>query len=148
MRVGTRREPALVLIFILLTCGLYYLYFIYKVSEEAQNYLGEPDTSPGLEVFLSVITFGLYNIYWDYKIGKKAARMAQIAGLPPTDNAFLYLALDLVGVGGFASLGLLNPMIQQDSLNQIWQASMTTLPPSPFSNPSERTPRQPRPPQQ
>jgi len=37
MRLGTTRNPALTLILILLTCGLYYLYFIYIVSEETQE---------------------------------------------------------------------------------------------------------------
>jgi hypothetical protein len=35
----------------------------------------------------------------------------------------LYLVLDLVGVGGFASLGLLNPVLQQESLNRVWRAA-------------------------
>ena len=40
MRLGTRREPALVLVLILLTCGIYYLYFIYKSSEEMGEFFG------------------------------------------------------------------------------------------------------------
>lgn len=155
MRIGDRRDPALVLVFILLTCGIYYLYFIYKVSEETQEYLGEPDTAPLMDVLLSVLTCGLWNIYWDYKTGKKIARMCEAAGLPVTDNAVLYLILDLLGVGGFASVGIINPLLQQDSLNRIWQAAMTPhsfspppvpgIWPPPPSGPTP-TPRQPRPP--
>ena len=40
MRLGTRRDPVVVLIFILLTCGIYYLYFIYAVSKETQDFEG------------------------------------------------------------------------------------------------------------
>ncbi len=155
MRIGERRDPALVLVFILLTCGIYYLYFIYKVSEETQDYLGEPDTSPLVDVLLCVLTCGLWNIYWDYKTGKKIARMYEMAGLPVTDNAALYLILDLIGVGGFASVGIVNSLLQQDSLNRFWQAAMTSAPsypspapgvwPPPPSDPTP-TPRQPRPP--
>lgn len=155
MRIGERRDPALVLVFILLTCGIYYLYFIYKVSEETQEYLGEPDTAPIVDMLLCFLTCGLWNIYWDYKTGKKIARMDERAGLPVTDNAVLYLILDLLGVGGFASVGIINAVLQQDSLNRIWDAAMTggpSYPPSspniwppPPSNPTP-TPRQPRPP--
>ena len=57
---------------------------------------------------------------------------------------------DLLGFGGFASLGLANPVLQQDTLNRIWQAAMTApdLPPPPGPNPGPPppTPRQPRPP--
>ena len=149
MRLGTPRNPGLTLVLILLTCGIYYLYFIYVVSEETQEFLGERDTSPALEVLLSVLTCGIYNIYWDYKMGKRVAEMSGRVGLPPTDNAVLYLILDLVGVGGFGSLGLINPILQQDSLNRVWKAAMTGPPdpgawPPPPAGPS--TPRQPRPP--
>ncbi len=160
MRLGTRREPALVLLFIFLTCGLYYLYFIYKASQETDDFLGTSEISPGMEVVLSVVTCGLYNLYWDYKIGKRVAEMCPLVGLPVTDNAVLYLVLDFLGAGGFASVGLLNPLIQQDSLNRIWQAAMSGPPPVPGSSdpnvwppapqsydPTQRTPRQPRPPQ-
>ena len=150
MRLGTPRDPALTLVLILLTCGIYYLYFIYVVSEETQEFSGERDVVPGLEVLLSIITCGLYNIYWDYKIGKRVAEMCGQVGLPITDNAVIYLVLDLVGFGGFGSLGLVNPVLQQDSLNRIWKAAMTGPPPDadawpPPPNPTP-TPRQPRPP--
>ncbi len=123
MRLGTPRSPGLTLLLILLTCGIYYLYFIYVVSQETQDFLEEADTSPGLEVLLCVLTCGIYNIYWDYKMGKRIAEMCVRVGLPPTDNAVLYLVLDLVGAGGFASLGLLNPLLQQESLNRVWKAA-------------------------
>ena len=150
MRLGTRRDPALIFVLILLTCGIYYLYFIYKASQELDEFLGEADYSPGTEVALSVVTCGLWNIYWDYRTGKRIARMNAQVGLPPSDNSLLYLVLDLLGVGGFASVGIINPLLQQDGLNRVWQAAMTgptesgdSWPPPPQSP----TPRQPRPPQ-
>ena len=155
MQRGTPRDPALTLVLILLTCGLYYLYFIYKVSQETQDFLEEPEISPGVEVLLSLLTCGLWNIYWDYRMGKRIARISVEAGLPPTDNAVLYLILDLLGVGGFLSLGLLNPVLQQDSLNRVWRTGENgppldpppgSWPPPPPSGGSLRTPRQPRPP--
>ena len=91
MRLGTPRDPALTLVLILLTCGIYYLYFIYVVSRETQEFLGEPETSPGVEVLLSLLTCGLWNVYWDYRMGKRVAEMCGRVGLPVTDNAVLYL---------------------------------------------------------
>ncbi len=151
MRLGTRRDPALTLVWILLTCGIYYMYFIYKVSQETREFLGDSDFTPGLEVLLSLVTCGLWNVYWDYRMGKQMARMCAEVGLPVTDNAVLYLVLDLLGVGGFASAGLINPVLQQDTLNRIWQAAMTGPPPAKrdgaeWPPPPTPTPRQPRPP--
>lgn len=59
MRLETPRDPALTLVLILLTCGIYYLYFIYIVSEETQEFTGDRDFSPGMEIFLSIITCGI-----------------------------------------------------------------------------------------
>lgn len=153
MRLGTRRDPALTLLLIFVTCGLYYLYFIYKATEETQEFLGAEDTPPALAVVLHIVTCGIYNIYWDYQIGKRTAEMCARVGLPVTDNSVLYLVLDLLGVGGFASVGLINPLIQQDLLNKIWEAGASLPPSSPSlagqwpPPPSTPTPRQPRPPQ-
>lgn len=151
MRLGTRRDPALTLLLIFLTCGIYYLYFIYKATEEVQEFLGISDTPPALAVVLHIVTCGIYNIYWDYQIGKRTAEMCARVGLPATDNSVLYLVLDLLGVGGFASVGLINPLIQQDLLNRVWEAAAQP-PPSGSSQPGQwppapSTPRQPRPPQ-
>jgi len=114
---GERRDPALVLVFTLLTCGIYYWFWLYRVSEETQRYLNEPDTSPAIEVLLCFVTCGLYIFYWDYKQAQKIARMLQSVGLPPTDNGVLYLVLNLIG------LGFINAMIEQGHLNDVWLRS-------------------------
>lgn len=111
---GKHREPGIVLLLTLVTCGIYYLYWIYRVSGEMMAYLEERDTDPALEVVLSIITCYLYTIYWDYKTGRKIARMQEIAGLPVTDNSLLYLVLNLLG------LGFLPHVMEQGHLNEIW----------------------------
>jgi hypothetical protein len=119
VRIGNRRDPAAVLLLSIITCGIYYLYFIYKVTEEIADYQGKRDRSPGMEVLLTVITFGIWNIYWDYRVGKSIVDMSEAVGLQIADNAILFLILDLVGVG------VTNGLIEQDSLNRIWDAART-----------------------
>jgi hypothetical protein len=113
--LGERREPILVLLLSLITCGIYYFYFIYIVSAETKNYLQDDnDSSPSAEVLYSILTCWFYTIYWDYKMGRKIAMMQQRAGVFVTDNSVLYLVLNIVG------LGVLPSMIQQGHLNEIW----------------------------
>ena len=126
MRIGTRREPGLVLLFSLLTCGIYYYWWVYAVSAEIQDFLGEYDTPPWLELVLAALTCGLYLFYWDWKIAEKIARMQQQVGLPVTNNAVLYLVLNLLGAGPVYGLGLLVPLIQQMHLNDVWNAARRT----------------------
>jgi hypothetical protein len=124
-KLGTRREPGLVLLFGILTLGIYYLWWIHEVSRETQEYLGEPDTSPALEVVLAVVTCNIYTIYWDWKMGQKIYRMQQVAGVPnPADNSILYLILNFVG------LGIINSMIEQGHLNDIWSNTERKNPPT------------------
>lgn len=151
MRVGSRRDPALTLVFILITCHFYYYFFIYRVSRETQEFLGIQEISPGVEVLLSLLTCGLWVIYWDYRIGRRIQEMSIRAGLPEIDNTGLYIVLDLLGFGGIASAGIVNPVIQQDALNRIWDAARgirnPTEPPNqwpPYPGYGTPTPRQPR----
>jgi hypothetical protein len=116
MYKGTPRSPILVLVLCLLTCGLYYLYFMYVVTDEVNRYTGRNDQNPIADVFLTIITCGIWDLYWDYKMGKRMAEMTAMAGLPVTDNAVLYLILDLVGIGIF------NVVMQQETLNRVWNA--------------------------
>ena len=120
-RPGERREPGLVLLLGILTCHLYYLYWIHQTSRELLEFDGMPDTSPGMEVLLSILTCGLYTIFWDFKTAQKIARIQAKVGLPPTDNSLLYLALNLV------ALGLIPSMVMQWGLNDIWQAAHRNL---------------------
>ena len=123
MRIGERREPGLVLLFSILTCGIYYYWWVYKVSAEVQEFLGEPDTPPIIELVLAALTCGLYLFYWDWKIAEKIDRMRGQVGLAPTNSALLYLVLNILGAGPVYGLGLLVPMIEQGHLNEVWNAA-------------------------
>lgn len=63
-----------------ITCGIYGLYFFYKLVED-QNYMlaGDGEDSPNyiIVMLLSVITCGIYEIYWVYKQGNRLSRAGQ-----------------------------------------------------------------------
>ena len=108
----SKREPVLVLVFSIITCGIYYLYWIYKVSEELGTYL-QNDNNPILELILCFFC-APYTIYWSYKTGQQIFVAQDRAGLPrPQDNAIVYLILCLFGLGPIAAL------IIQSTLNEI-----------------------------
>lgn len=114
--LGERVEPALVLLLSFVTCGIYYLCFIYKTTKETLAYTGEQDLEPWLDVLLTVVTCGLWSVYWDYKIGQRIVRMQRLAGVRETDNSVLYLVLNLLG------FGMINSLMEQGHLNEIWAA--------------------------
>ncbi len=58
---GKKRSVVGVLIFSIITLGIYYFYWIYATSKETQQYLEKKTISPGLELLLCIITCGLYS---------------------------------------------------------------------------------------
>lgn len=110
---GKQRSPVEVIVFSILTCGIYYLYWIYKFSEEMKFYLEDNSASPGVDLLLSIFCFP-YQYYWFYKQAKNIAAAQTKVGLAPEDNAVLYLVLAIF------SLGIVNIAIMQSSVNKVW----------------------------
>ncbi|WP_425447569.1 DUF4234 domain-containing protein [Dethiothermospora halolimnae] len=108
-----QRSVASVIIFTVITCGIYGLYWIYVTSRDLKDYLGDPEINPGLDLFLCIICFP-YTIYWAYKIGKLIVRAQRTSGIMEEDNSILYLLLSIFG------LQIVAFAIMQSNLNKIW----------------------------
>lgn len=109
-----KRSPALVIILSIVTCGIYYWYWIYCVSNEIKVFLDDPDINPGLEVLLSIVTCGIYTFYWYYKMNQKMVIMGQRADMLVTDNSVVCIILAVLG------LSIVSMAIMQNQLNDIW----------------------------
>lgn len=93
-----KRSIAEVIILSLVTCGIYFIYWIYAFSNDIKIYLDDETINPGLEVVLSVVTCGIYTIFWMYKFGKLISTCQEKAGTQIEDNAVLYLVLAVLGL--------------------------------------------------
>ena len=113
MKKGEIRNPILVLIFSFITCGIYYMYWVYATSNEVNEGLNEREFNPALEVFLNIICFP-YGVYWFYKLGKAQAKLQQRAGISSTDDSVLYLILSICG------LYVVSALIYQSKINEVW----------------------------
>ena len=110
----TYRSPASVIVFTIITCGIYGLYWIYSFSSEMKSLLKKDEISPGLDVLLSIVCFP-YIIYWAYHYGE-LLKQAQInAGITSeNDMPILFLVLALFGVF------IVDMAIMQSKLNDIY----------------------------
>ena len=97
--------------------GLYFYYWVYCMSKETKEFLGDDSINPGMEVVLCLITCGIYTIYWYYKYGKLQLDMGSRAGLPDAGNSILYLVLAILG------LSIISMAIMQNQQNVIWDNS-------------------------
>lgn len=103
------RNIALCVIFSLITCGIYGIYWMIKINDEVNILSGEPDATSGVIVFLlTLVTCGIYGLYWMYKMGERCDRIKRIQG----NSNILYLILSLVG---FSIIGY---CLIQDTINK------------------------------
>ena len=101
MKKGTIRPIPLMLMLNIVTCGWYYIYWVYKTSSEIkyfmeseEKYSMKGDLNPALEILLGLVTCGLYFKYWYYKYGKIVyKKMPLKVGLNNTEDKTLVLVL-------------------------------------------------------
>lgn len=103
------RSIALSIILSIVTCGIYMLYWQYKLNDEVNDMAEDPAAlGGGMVVILSIITFGIYNLYWFYKMGQKCDYIRQ----QDSYSSILYLVLGVFG------LGIVSFALIQDSINK------------------------------
>lgn len=115
------RNIAACVIFSIITCGIYGLYWIYKMTEEVNYITGHTeDTSPGLVIVLGIITCGIYYIYWAYKIGEKLKGYYGEKSSPQgEDLPILYLILMIANYIACGICAIVCYCLIQDNINKI-----------------------------
>ena len=109
-----RRDIAIAIIFTILTCGIYGIYWFVVLTDDAKT-VAEDDNFPsgGVAFLLTLITCGIYGIYWAFKMGELIKTAQEKNGLRVNDYSVLYLILQLLG------LGLIDYALMQNDLNLI-----------------------------
>ncbi len=114
---GTVRSPGLVVLFAIITCGIYIIYWYFKTLGELRDAGHSPTGNPPmLDFLIALITCGIYGIFVDYRISKTLVELQTARGLPINDTAVLVILLDIFG------LGVIGSAIQQSELNKIWSS--------------------------
>lgn len=110
------RNPAMVLILALITCGLYGLVWLWQAETEMKEELGLADQNPGLDVVLTILTFGIWFLVVIYRVSKQVAEAQQRVNVPPNDLSLVALIVSVLGFW-FVAITLL-----QVEMNKIWAA--------------------------
>ena len=88
------RNVVLCIIFSIITCGIYGLYWFATITDDLKAISGDDQTASGVKaIVFTLITCGLYGIYWIYKRGEN---MDTITG--KTNTSILYLILYFLGL--------------------------------------------------
>lgn len=116
-----KRNPGLILVYAIITCGIYMIYWYYKMYEELEI-LSEktPTENPFIMDFLlNIITCGVWGIYVDYKISLQLMEMQKKYGMTVNDSSATVVLLDCVSYMTCAITNAISSSIHQDHLNQI-----------------------------
>ena len=108
------RNIVLAIVFSLITCGIYAIYWFIVLTDEAKEAAGDTElASGGLAFVFTLLTCGIYGYYWAYRMGQIMNKAGEKNNLSIADNAVLYLVFQLLG------LGIVNYCLIQNDLNKI-----------------------------
>lgn len=107
------RNIAIAVILSIVTCGIYGLYWLVKMTDEAKQISGSVNASGILTIVYTLLTCGIYFIYWNYKMGKNMYEAGRQHNKNISDNSILYLVLSIFG------LSIVNYCLIQSDLNKF-----------------------------
>lgn len=107
-----QRNILLALLFSILTCGIYTIYWFVKITNDSNTLAPKHATMGGVAAFfVGIFTFGIYDLYWAYRLGEKEGEMLNTSG-----SGVLYLILALF------TLGIVPMCIGQNAINKALAA--------------------------
>ena len=113
---GEHRPLILIILFSIISVGVFNFYWLYIATYEIQQVYEDPKKiKPWLETLLSVITFGLYIIYWSYKYNKLLCDAQKRYKVSPQDMALP------AAIFSFPILCPIGMCITQSQLNRLWK---------------------------
>ena len=124
MYIGKTRSPVLVIIFSIITLGIYAIYWFYTIMEDMNKLLDREYLSSILLILLSIICPPVA-WYVLYKVDAGLVDLCRREGIPYKENFILWLLLTLVfGVGMFVAMFQIT-----GAFNDIWNKRSDGLAP-------------------
>lgn len=112
----TQRNIALCIVFSIITCGIYGIYWFIVMTDDANSIAASSDdvtASGGMAFLLTIVTCGIYRLYWAYKMGEKLDNAKTERGMNSNSGNILYLLLCIFG------LDIIAYALMQNDLNQL-----------------------------
>ena len=111
------RSIALDVLLTIVTCGLYYFYWLYVLARNINTIEQSKgiytSTSPGMVVILSIVTCNIYGLFFYWKAGKTVAGLTTRQGYRIDNDAFVLVLLSFLG------LSVVSNAILENNLNDI-----------------------------
>ena len=113
-----KRNSILVIVLMMVTCGIYWFYWVYVTTEELRVVSGNPELKPGTDLLLNVLSCGVWGVYVEYRNAKVSHDVFIARGQVHEDKSntvliFNVLAL-FVGLTWFVA-----PYLLQEDYNKL-----------------------------
>jgi hypothetical protein len=124
------RDPAVVVLLMLVTCGLYVIYLQYQWAKEVNGLEGQVRYPPVITLVLNIVTLGLsglvFESIWAYDLARVAQRRGVVNRMESLPTWVLVLncvgtVLCLTGIGIVIGLpmGIAASVLVQNELNKL-----------------------------
>lgn len=94
-----RRNIAICILLSVITCGIYGIYWMIALNNEANGLSGKQGTSGGMVFLFTLLTFGIYGIYWMYQMGVAVGMIHRAHNEERGNAPIVYLLFSLFGLG-------------------------------------------------
>ncbi len=112
---GITRNPLMIILLSIVTCGIYGIYWLFVVSDEINQASGDKIIDPIIFFLVGLLLFPLFLI-GIYKIDEALFELNTRRGLAANRNFLLWILLSF-----FFGIGNLFMMYQvQEQLNKLW----------------------------
>ncbi len=112
------RSGLTVVLLSFVTCGIYYLYWMYTTDRELGEALDDPDIKPGQDLLLTFVTCGIWSIYVEYRNAQKVYSALRAHDPQATDNSQMILICNVAALFVGATW-LLATYVLQEQLNKL-----------------------------
>ncbi len=106
----TYRSPIVVILLSLITCNIYFIYWLYTTSNEINDALGRKEINTTLLIVFMILSyicfpFALYILYVMYQINSAMEELGQRSGIRTQSSFILWLILSLFfGIGSYVMM--------------------------------------------
>lgn len=94
----TKRSIGMCILFSILTCGIYGLYWIICLNNDVNNLSRTNGTSGGMVILFSLLTCGIYGLYWIYTMGTRMDQVRVENNCSTESYGIMFLILSIFGL--------------------------------------------------
>jgi len=112
MQRGEIRNPIMVLVLPMVTCGIYGIIWILGAIDDVNKGLGREEYNAMKEIGLSIVTCGIWAYWFMWRFSHSVVEVQNKWGVQPAMDAPILFVLSLFGIG---------PFFIQTGLNNAWE---------------------------